>query len=80
MQRRINIQIHDGIDPAQAVQRVADAMRGGRVSGNGHYYCWVTTFTDGTVVYVRGPRDKVLPTSDSFLVYKEEGMKHEETK
>ena len=69
--RRVNIQIRDGIDPAQAVQRVADVMRGGRISGDEKYYCWVSTFTDGTVVYVRGPRDKVSLTSDSFIVYKE---------
>ena len=68
--RRINIQIRDGIDPAQAVQRVADVMRGGRVSDNNRYYCWVSTFSDGTVVYVRGP-SKAIATSDSFVVYKE---------
>ena len=69
--RRINIQIRDGIDPAVAVQRVADVMRGGRVSSNNKYYCWVSRFTDDTVVYTRGPRDKVFMTSDSFVVYKE---------
>ena len=75
--RRINIQIHDEIDPLTAVQRVEAVMRGGRVSGNGHHYCWVSTFTDGTAVVVRGPSDAIA-TSDSFVVYKEEGVKHEE--
>jgi hypothetical protein len=75
--RRINIQVRDDVDPAIAVARVAEAMRGGRVSGDGKYYCWVTTFTDGTVVYTRGPSAKVVETSDSFIVYKE---KHEVSK
>ena len=69
--RRINIQIRDGIDPFTAVERVADVMRGGRISGNGKYYYWLSHFTDDTVVYTRGPRDKVSITSDSFVVYKE---------
>ena len=70
MQRRVNIQIRDGIDPFIAVERVADVMRSGRVSDNNRYYCWISRFTDGTVVYVRGP-NKAIATSDSFVVYKE---------
>ena len=68
--RRINIQIRDGIDPFTAAERVTAVMRMGRISGNDKYYCWVTTFTDGTVVYTRGP-SKAIATSDSFVVYKE---------
>ena len=67
--RRINIQIRDGIDPYSAVERVMNAMHNGRISGDGKYYCWVTTFSDGTVVYTRGPNKAV--NSDSFVVYKE---------
>ena len=79
MYHRINIQVRGNIDPAVAAQRVATAMAGGRVSGDGKYYCWVTTFTDGTVVYVRGPRDKRAADSDSFIVYKEGEMREEES-
>ena len=80
MYHRINIQVRGNIDPAVAAQRVATAMAGGRVSGDGKYYCWVTTFTDGTVVYVRGPRDKrAADNSDGFIVYKEGEMHEEES-
>ena len=70
--RRVNIQVRDGVDSSAAVERVAAVMRMGRVSGGGKYYCWVTTFTDGTVVCVRGPNARAAETSDSFVVYKEE--------
>jgi hypothetical protein len=75
--RRINIQVRDNIDPAVAAQRVATVIAGGRISGNGEYYCWVTTFTDGTVVYTRGP-GKQFASSDSFIVYKQQGEMREE--
>lgn len=68
--RRINIQIRDDIDPFDAIERVADVMRTGRISGEGRYYCWASRFTDGTTVVTRGP-NKVIATSDSFIVYKE---------
>ena len=69
MKHRINIQIRDDIDPARAVALVARVMEMGRVSGEGKYFCCVTSFTDGTVVYTRGPGKAV--NSDSFVVYKE---------
>ena len=73
--RRVNIQILDDIDPADAVAHVLTVMRGGRVSHHGTHYCWATTFNDGTVVYVRGPNKRAV---NSFIVYKEKT--NEETK
>jgi hypothetical protein len=67
--RRVNVQVRDGIDPAVAVARVATVMSSGRVSGDDKYYCWVTTFTDGTIVVTRGPNKR--ENTDSFIVYKE---------
>jgi hypothetical protein len=74
--RRINIQIRDGIDPADAVTRVATVMQGGRISGDHNdYYCWASTFTDDMVVITRGP-GKRFKTSDSFVVYKDNDEKN----
>ena len=68
--RRVNVQVRDGIDPAVAIEHVAIVMRGGRVSQYNTHYCWVTTFSNNIVVYVRGP-NKRAANSDSFVVYKE---------
>jgi hypothetical protein len=68
--RRVNAQIHDGIDPAIAVERVAAVMRGGRVSSYATTYCYVSVFNDGIVVCARD-HVKRCPNSDSFVVYKE---------
>jgi hypothetical protein len=68
--RRVNIQVRDEIDPAVAVGRVAKVMADGRVSSDGKYYCWASTFSDGTVVFTRGP-GKQFAHSDSFVVCNE---------
>ncbi len=70
MKRRVNIQIRDDVNQAKAVERLARVMSEGRVSGDGRYYCWVSTFADGVVVVTRGPGRR-FDRSDSFIVYKE---------
>jgi hypothetical protein len=77
MTRRVNIKIHDDIDPAMAVTLVARVMAGGRVSGDGEYYCWGSRFSNNVTVITRGP-GKRFENSDSFVVYKEK--KNEEAK
>ena len=70
MYRRVNIKIHDKIDPAMAVDLVARVMAGGRMSGDGEDYCWGTRFAGNLTVVTRGP-GKRFKNSDSFVVYKE---------
>jgi len=75
MYRRINIQVRGNIDPVVAAQHVATLMAGRQIEFLGA--CpRVSTFTDGVVVYTRGP-GKRFASSDSFIVYKE-GEAHEE--
>lgn len=68
--RRVNVQVRDGVDPADALVRVATVMQGGRISGGGTCYCWTTSFADGLVVATRTTRGG-RQNSDSFVVYKE---------
>jgi hypothetical protein len=66
MKQRIIIEIRDGIDPVDALQRVRAVINEGRVSKNGTMYCYGTTFTDGTKVHTRDYRK-----NDCFVVYKQ---------
>jgi len=68
--RRVNIQVLGGAELSTAVERVASAMAQGRISGEGKYYCWASTFTDGIIVVTRGPGKRFV-NSDSFIVYEE---------
>ena len=63
--QRITIEIRDGIDPVDALQRVRQVINEGRVSKNGTMYCYGTTFTDGIKVHTRDYRK-----TDCFVVYK----------
>ena len=52
---------------ADALRYAANVIDGGRISGNGQHYCYVTTWNNGVCVYVqRNLR------SDTFVVTQEE--------
>jgi len=61
---------YEGVDEDTAMTRVNNVIRGGRVSENknGKHFCWVTTWTDGVVVYTRAK--KKGQDSDSFHIFK----------
>jgi len=61
---------YDGMVLDEALLAVREVVKCGRVSesSTGKHYCWVTTFTDGTVVITR--EKKRNQSSDSFVVRK----------
>jgi hypothetical protein len=62
---RITIEIRDGIDPSDALRRVAHVVQNGRVSNNGLSYCYGTIWADGVQVHTRQYRK-----TDCFVVLK----------
>ena len=44
MSKRITITIEDNIPDADALQCVMQVVEGGKISGNGKYYCYATMF------------------------------------
>ena len=62
---KIYIDIRDGIDPEDAVRRVAHVIEEGRVFKNNTMYCFLTTWKDGIAVSTREYRK-----NDCFVVWK----------
>ena len=62
---KIHIDIRSGIDPEDAVRKVAQVINGGRISKDNTKYCFITTWADDTIVCTRDYRK-----SDCFVVYK----------
>jgi hypothetical protein len=63
--QKIRVTIEDGIDPATALEHVAEVVSRGRVSKNGTMYCFATVFPDETRVIAVEYRK-----NDCFLVEK----------
>lgn len=74
---RIIVEIQGDVNPAWALEKVAEVIRQGRISeaaGIPHY-CWVTVFKmTGLVVSTRRKRSKT--SADSFVVYSQEEYKN----
>jgi hypothetical protein len=62
---KIHIDIRDDIDPVDALTRVKHVISEGRVSRDGKYYCYLTTWKDGVHVAIN-----IYRKSDCFVVYK----------
>lgn len=62
---KIHIDIRDDIDPIDALIRVKHVIEGGRISGNGKYYCYLTTWKDGINVSIN-----LYRKSDCFVVWR----------
>jgi hypothetical protein len=71
MKRRLHIDVCDGITELEALTAVVEVVKLGRISNFGKQYCYHTTMVNGPTVDVRDI-DKRRPSSDSFVVYKEE--------
>lgn len=57
----------DDISDYDALLHVQTVIRGGRISGSGTCYCYVTKFQDGVIVYANKKK------ADIFTVAKMEG-------
>lgn len=68
MRMRLFIRFADDVDPEKALNCVATVIAGGRVSGDGIHFCWVTKFHSGITVVTN--RKKSQSAADSFTVYK----------
>ena len=69
--RRVNIQVRDGVDLADAMRCVASIVSMGRVSeaAGVKCFCWHVELSDGVHVSTLRP-DKRCPNSDSFMVHR----------
>lgn len=57
---------YKGVSPCTALDRVESVILHGRVSKNDSCYAYITTFSDGTVVYA----DRTPKGTDTFRVRK----------
>jgi len=62
---------YDDVDPEIALMRVMAVVKNGRVSDYSRCYCFVTTFTDQTMVIA----DRTKTGTDTFRVKLEEAGK-----
>jgi len=62
---KIHIDIRNDIDPVDALIRVKQVIEGGRISGDGKYYCYLTCWKDGIKVAIN-----LYRKSDCFIVFK----------
>lgn len=67
--RRITIQVFDGVTDELAIARVADVIRGGRISVSAHgaCYCYASRFADNVVVVAHRTR----AGGDGFHIYRD---------
>lgn len=66
---KIHIDIRDGISTSIAFPCIHEVIKGGRISGDGRYYCFATSFKTpiGNVLVITRDKRK----SDCFIVQKE---------
>ena len=65
MTNKFIIEVRDGIDPNEALDRVGHVISEGRVSKNNTLFCYHTSWSDGINVTTRDYRK-----NDCFVVYK----------